>query len=457
MPVTETDAGPPRDDPRLWKQAGLQALHHGTNRTAAAAFQRWCALQPDSADAWLHLVITDTGLGFRRAGAFLGRVLALEPDSVGGRWWLAEFYAATGAPGDAAKQWRLMADRHPDEAEYRIRQGLAHRAAGQEIAASQAFLDALTRFERDAQAADPQAAALRLRHAHCLWLLGRQKEASRLIEDVNGRAAATDLRFAEPRYRAGTAEALAGLRNMVNGRVIVILGSGPSLRMLDAVLDRVSPDRLCFFGFNQVVGAEELVERRCGRRLDLACMTAAETIETQAAWLRDFLSADRPTCFMTSVGLATLAPLAAGSQRLLCFASDSTHFPHSGDPLHLVGTINALAIVIAMAVLAQPSAIVLFGCDGAVATGPQGLEALYFDGMIEPQRYEEDFVNSYAHWLARDTALLNNLLPIILMAAATLHRVPMPRIANCCPTSAINIFPRLGVEETVAMMTTAVN
>lgn len=440
--------------------AGLDALGRADKDAAEQAFSQCVTIDDSNAETWCYLGIALAPYDHERATQALERALELSPGHTGALYWLAETNWVHGDPEDAVPFLERMVENAPDSPQMIARLGLARMAAAQGEVARKTLDVAADAGGGTARATlDPTE----LRRAIYLNLAGRESEAEALIEQVNGPGPAKVL--PDSLYPNDLEQQRCALEDVVAGRDIVIMGSGPSLeRLPDALsgLDVSALDRLCFFGFNNVPVAEAMLRESVGRDVDLACMTSGTVMQIHAAWLEEFLSRPKGSNLLFALMSAvtaheSTARLMEGARhRTLYFNSSSDHPPTSSDPLHFP-PINTLLCVLPLAVLAQPRRIFLFGCDGAVATPADGgSEGVYFrqgsdayGDQAPPNR------GAYANWLVRDTFFFNALIPTVLQALCTLFKLPMPEIHLCNPDSSYRPFPRISPDDFAAMVSEA--
>lgn len=422
---------------------------------ATEIFQACVDLDPKHVDAWYYLGMSALPRDFARAKIALDRALALAPDHHGVLYWRAEAEWVDGHPAAAAKFLQRLNDIAPGAPQNLARQALAHLSAGEKEAAFKALRKAV---DDGNGLAGVNAYHPELRRAIYLDLLGRHEEAARLVRTVNDGGALSNLPAA--RYPHDLEAQRCTLENVVAGRDIIILGSGPSLEQLPPLLKALGPaacERLCFFGFNNVPVAERMLQETIGRGVDLACMTSAAVMELHLDWIREFLARTAaPNLFLTLTAsvppASTLeAMLKASPEKLYYFTANADYPPIPEDPLHFP-PINTLMCVLPLAVLAQPRRIFLFGCDGVVLQTAQNDAPVYFrQGSADYGKQAAPAASAYANWLARDTFFFNALIPTVLDAFSVLHRAPIPPILICNPDSAYRPFPRISTQDFMQM------
>lgn len=440
---------------REFFDSGMIAFTRADLPGATLAFERSVELDPRNVDAWYYLGMAVLPRDFTRAKVALDRALALSPDHHGVLYWRAEAEWLDGKPGVAARFLRQLNDVAPDAPQNLARQGLAHLSAGETESGRNMLCKAV---DAGRGLAGVDAHHPELRRAIYLDLLGRHDEASRLVRSINGGSVSPDLPVA--RYPHDLEAQRCTLENVVAGRDIIILGSGPSLEELSPLLKALGPDaceRLCFFGFNNTPVAERMLQETIGRGVDLACMTSAAVMELHLDWIREFLARTAaPNLFLTLT--ASIPPdstletmLKASPEKLYYFAANADYPPIPEDPLHFP-PINTLMCVLPLAVLAQPRRIFLFGCDGVVTLTAQSDAPVYFrQGSADYGKQAAPRTSSYASWLARDTFFFNALIPTVLDAFSVLHRAPIPPIHICNPDSAYRPFPRITTQNFMQM------
>lgn len=434
---------------------GVDALGRAELSVAIEAFQQCVELNPESAEAWCYLGMALSAKEHDRATEALDRALLIDPNHLGALYWRAEIDWLDGKASLAAKLLQRLNDIVPDSSQNLARLGLAYLSAGETESAMNAL-----RLAVDASGglASVDACQSELRRAIYLDLLGRREEADRLVQSVNGVGLASDISTA--RYPRDIEAQRCALENVVAGRDIVILGSGPSLEQLQPLLAELGAagcEQLCFFGFNNIPVAERMLQETIGRGVDLACMTSASVMELHGDWIKDFLGrTSRPNLFLTLVDAqpagSMQAELAAHwSEKFFYFTSNGDYPPIPTDPLHFP-PINTLICVLPLAILGQPRRIFLFGCDGCAPLSIENGAPVYFrQGSSEYGDQPIPPPSAYAKWLARDTFFFNALIPTVLNCLAILHRAPVAPTYICNPDSAYRPFSRISPQEFLRM------
>jgi hypothetical protein len=435
---------------------GTAALGRADLQAAKAAFENFVELNPESADGWCYLGMSLTFKEPHLAAPALDRALSIDPQHHGALYWRAEVHWVQGDPRSAAELLRRLNEIVPDVSQNIARMAFAYLAAGDEERGTVALGAAV---DAGGGLAGVNARPVEVRRAIYLDMLGRHDEALRLVQTVNGARLLSE--YSRSRYPRDLEEQRCALENVVAGRDVVILGSGPSLGDLQPLLVELGPggcEELCFFGFNNVPVAERMLEEAIGRGVDLACMTSAAVMELHAQWLsRFFTRGASPHLFLTLAGALTPGRptadmVAAHAEQLFFFAADGDHPPIPGDPLHFP-PINALMCVLPLAVLGQPRRIFLFGCDGAAPDAMDKGDAVYFrQGSAEFG--QQQITNAhYARWLQRDTFFFNAMISTVLSSLSILHRVIVPPVYNCNPESAYRPFARIPARDFVSLQT----
>lgn len=442
---------PAKTTAREFFDSGMAAFTRADLIAATEDFQACVDRDPKNPEAWYYLGMAALPRDFSRAKIALDRALALSPNHHGILYWRAEADWVDGNPGVAAKFLQRLNDIAPGVPQNLARQGLAHLSAGETESAFRVLRQAVDAGDG---LAGVDAHHPELRRAIYLDLLGRHEEAASLVRSVNGSGVLPDL--PATRYPRDLEAQRCTLENAVAGRDIIILGSGPSLEELPALLKALGPngcERLCFFGFNNVPVAERMLRDTIGRGVDLACMTSAGVMELHLDWIRDFLArASSPNLFLTLTasvppGSALETALDTNPEKLYYFAANADYPPIPEDPLHFP-PINTLMCVLPLAVLAQPRRIFMFGCDGMVLQTAQNDAPVYFrQGSADYGKQATPAATAYANWLVRDTFFFNALIPTVLDSFSVLHRAPVPPILICNPDSAYRPFPRISGED----------
>lgn len=432
-------------------ECGIAALGRADLPAAQAAFLKCVELSPESADAWCYLGMAFSAKEHERAAEALERALAIDPNHHGAIYWRAEMHWVEGNAGFAARLLRHLNNIVPDSSNNLARLGLAYLAAGESDSAMEVLSEAVDAGGGGASVSFDQS---ELRRAIYLDLLGRCEESSQLIQSVNGAGVAADIPV--ERYPRDLEVQRCALENVVAGRDIVIMGSGPSLERLQPILMQLGQsgcENLCFFGFNNVPVAESMLQQTIGRNVDIACMTSASVMELHSAWMEEFLGRrTSPNLFLTLGGALPEGSVQAAlsnrwTEKFFYFTSHGDYPPIATDPLHFP-PINTLMCVLPLAALGQPRRIFLFGCDGVAPDSISSGAPVYFkQGSAEYGQQSEPSADLYAKWLARDTFFFNAYISTVLQCLAVLHKISLPPIAICNPDSAYRPFPRVDVEK----------
>lgn len=432
---------------------GMAAFARADLIAATEDFQACVDRDPKNPEAWYYLGMSALPRDFNCARDALDRAIDLSPGHLGALYWRAETDWLAGQPGAAVKFLQQLNELAPDSPQNLFRLGLALLDAGKQNEGEDTLQKAV---DAGSGVAGVSAYHPELRRAIYLDLLGQHDESARLVQSINGSGVSPDL--SAQRYPLDLEVQRCNLENVVAGRDIVILGSGPSLAKLPELLksmDERSRDNLCFFGFNNVPVAERMLLETIGRPIDLACMTSASVMVLHQTWIADFLNrTSSPNLFLTLT--ASLPPdgiiakkLAEKPEKSFYFAASGDYPPIPEDPLHFP-PINTLICVLPLAVLAQPRRIFLFGCDGvASVTGDNA--PVYFRQGSEDYGNQAPPPPTYPTWLARDTYFFNALIPTVLHSFSVLHRVQVPPILTCNPDSAYRPFPRISTQDFLQM------
>jgi Flp pilus assembly protein TadD len=435
---------------------GVAALGRADYAAAKAALQRHVELAPNDAEGWCYLGMALTFGESLLAGPALDRALSLNPRHHGALYWRAEVHWIQGEPRAAAERLRQLNELVPDVPHNLARMGYAYLSAGDADAAKAALNAAV---DAGGGLASVEARRTDLRKAFYLDALGRHEEARRLVQRVNSLGLISQ--HSAQRYPRDLEDQRCALENLVAGRDLVVLGSGPSLGQLEPLLAELGPggcEDLRFFGFNNIPVAERILQETIGRGVDLACMTAAAVMELHTSWISDFLDrVDGPSLFCAPADVLTASRttaemVAARPDKLFYFAASGDYPPIPDDPLHFP-PINTLMCVLPVAALAQPRRIFLFGCDGAAPSAIQSGTDVYFRQGSDEYGKQQVRNAHYARWLERDTFFFNVMISVVLEALSTLHRAPLPQIYNCNPDSAYRHFPKITPREFISLHT----
>lgn len=189
------------EDPRALVQEGLNAQRAGDPRRAEALLTRAAEATPDDPAPLLHLARLCAATGrLPRAVNFAHRAATLRPDDMRIRRLLADLLMAVNRPEDAAAQFRVILQHHPNDAEAWTHLGATLVIAGDLAGAEHAYESATHAAPDNAEAASGLAMLRELD--------GRNEEAVAVLEPWLTRSPVDDRvagAFAGPARRVGRA------------------------------------------------------------------------------------------------------------------------------------------------------------------------------------------------------------------------------------------------------------
>jgi tetratricopeptide (TPR) repeat protein len=445
-------------DPQAWVDLSQACLALFDYESAIEAARRAVAAAPESAPTMRHLANTlmDSGYGIAEARDCYERVLAAAPDDAAA---LLRLYYFAIADGDCARALSLAqaTDRaYPGDAQIVARVARAHELLGDWPNAVAQYRRAESLCESaGAPFPDSPNAALKPVFARAAGDLARSEALSEQLCRAHGAPLAN---VCDKRYPGDCLERIARLRDHVAGRDIYLFGFGPSLQDLVNQKSVIAGRDFAAMSLTTFPVIEDSILRDFGRRIDIACLTHPRPLDQLAAAIRERAS-QAPPFFLAlplcirdgAEAMGNRELLDDRTARIVWFEALSELPPSPRAPLDFPG-INTLSCALAVAVLARPRRIFLFGFDGKIrGEDPQAAGSLYFGE--EDSRYHAPARRTTAgrqttkSWLWWDSRRFNETAPVTLRHVALLFDMPLPPIYTVCPDSALEPFPRISMAQ----------
>ncbi|EWY42822.1 hypothetical protein N825_00985 [Skermanella stibiiresistens SB22] len=281
-------------------------------------------------------------------------------------------------------------------------------------------------------------------------------------------------------YLPDTGARLERFRRIVENRDVVVALQGPSLAMLEERIDELADLDIRYATVSIFPPVEDRVLARIGRQVDILSILNMAVTRSWYDELTAFLTRTTPNLLITQpYALGTLTEhgttqaefLARYDERLLYApANAGPGFPSR--PLHVHAS-NTLSGFLPALVMGRPRRIFIFGADGGGS--PEVSRRPYFfyadintdetevaeDFLTRPDmidyRGRPDRLNEVNRRLMVDAINCDKFLDLSLMTLRESLGVPTPPIYNVCPHSVYGLFPRINVDEAIAMLTSGPN
>jgi tetratricopeptide (TPR) repeat protein len=294
------------------------------------------------------------------------------------------------------------------------------------------------------------------------YLMGRESDARRCYDDIlrlhGDRPHDFTSRSSLRPYLPDTPRRLARMEEMVGGRDIFIFCHGPSIAAMDMLWPEFAAFDACIMALNRFAIFEKGFLAQTQRHIDVVAVLNYQMMKAQLDTIIDFLSRKTENLLVTNAHsterMGSEAPArhdfeSTFDERLLYLSEPgplSSVTPHN--PLRFTPG-NTLSILIALAVMARPRRLFLFGADG----GGDRAKIYYRESQSEFRSVLEKFAKpDIANTHAADSIQFNALAEFDLLAVEQLFGCPRPPIYNVSPSSALTPFPRIGYDEALKLL-----
>jgi len=251
-------------------------------------------------------------------------------------------------------------------------------------------------------------------------------------------------------YLPATPKRIKRLRKICKGKIIAIMTPGASLYGLQERIEELKDYDILYASLNKNVIYEKYILSNINRNIKILMNSANPDFRIQE--IMDFLERDDDNVFISErrnyiekSGDNLLKLYNNYDEKLLFFTSINTwnERPNAEYPLHFLAQ-NSLSILILVALIAIPEAIVLFGADGGGDT--KETSKLYW--MNDSMEVHPDGLLPWQS-LKRDIAWFNYYTTDIIERVRNLFETGDVPILNCSEKSLIDVFPKLSYDETI--------
>lgn len=249
------------------------------------------------------------------------------------------------------------------------------------------------------------------------------------------------MNFEHSIYLPNSEKQIGKLRQIVSGRPVCILASGPSISELETRISELRNIDICWFGFNTFVH-EKCILSQLGEEMDLYMDSCRENIPFTINEITEFLNRGTNNLFISTLYRNSFQLLGGDlfldsfrerySEKLLFFYLAASHdVPSKENPLHFIEG-NSLQMAIQIAIISKASHIFLFGADGGARTNKLYYRQESYTGLITPppEKVLQDTVNHF-----------NPAMPISIKNTCATYDIPMPLFFNVSPGTLYTAFP----------------
>ncbi len=252
-------------------------------------------------------------------------------------------------------------------------------------------------------------------------------------------------------YLPHSEERIARLRKIVNGRPVVILAAGPSIKELEERIGELRHADICYFGLNNFFVQETHILQQINRRMSVTISSCPSGMPEAIKAIIDFLNRDEDNMFISSFYNDAFGMLNGNNfnlkqflcdydRKLLFFSlSEIRVVPNISYPLHFILS-NTLMALIQIALIGEASSIVLFGADGDC--GKNTKDYYYRRDEYEPIKYpkvERNFIFDTRRFF-------NPLTPIAVRNTYKAYGLAPINILNCSENSLYTPFPKVSYD-----------
>ena len=264
------------------------------------------------------------------------------------------------------------------------------------------------------------------------------------------------MHFEHPGYLPRTEERVKHFQEVVAGRPVAILVTGPSIYELEERIEELHDVDICYFGMNNYTVQEKAILNKINKHFSAIMCSSREGIPYIMDDIIAFLKRDEDNIFISSFWRDTfeLMPKDFSLQHLFNKYKEKFIFfnltserivPESTRPLHFI-IANSLLVLIQMAVIGKASSIVLFGADGgALPNSKEWFHRQSDTGYRAPAA--GNFTMSKKKDILKDTLTFFN--PIATTALNNLYKtygfVPID-ILNCSENSRYATIPKVSYD-----------
>ena len=337
--------------------------------------------------------------------------------------------------------------------------------------AAQITANALESCRRAAERAKSEGLEL-IKREEALLLLqaGRADESFATLQSIQGIAARAP-RYDRAEYLPRTRERLQRLAQIVAARDVFVLLQGPSFATFAARLHEFAGFEFAVATLNSFPPIERELQR-INRCADILLFTQPGSIRSWHPELVEFLGRSSPNLVvanhyalsgLSEFGVSEREFVARHDKRLLRIHSDGPPLPSR--PLHFENG-PSVSWLIPLLLFARPRRIFLFGADGGSNPSFSKRPYFYYDdydadvaprdflnrpGMISfqglPRKLDEYNRRQHINAINGD-----RVIDFAFRSLEANFGIQVPPIFNVCPHSTHRIFPRIDIDEALAML-----
>ncbi len=267
----------------------------------------------------------------------------------------------------------------------------------------------------------------------------------------------SNMNFTSKDYLPNSEKRIEYLRRIVNGRPVVILAAGPSIKDLEKRISELRPADICYFGLNSFTVQETPILEQIDKHLSIVMCSSREGIPRAMKDIVDFLNRDEDNMFVSSFWRDTFELmdrdfdlnqfLSKYDRKLIFFdLSWERTVPNSEYPLHFIVS-NSLLGLIQLAVIGKASRIVLFGADGGCG---KNVKEWYYRQEDPGHRGSAtgEYIVSPRENLINDTnKYFNSIASIAIRNIYKTYNLASIDILNCSENSFYTPFPKVSYDD----------
>lgn len=295
-----------------------------------------------------------------------------------------------------------------------------------------------------------------------LWSLGRRDEALEMYRELCGGNGPETFAYHPDQYSPDIPARLDRLRRVIGQRDVFILLHGPSVKDLEDRIKEFAGRDICFMTGHSFALFESALLSTIERKVELVMVTNSLCMSRHVDQVQAYL--ERTTNNMLLTGrhcfdLCTAEDVDSATieqkfdDKLLMFPTPGSFaVPTPTTPLSFpIG--NTLACMLPFLVLGEAKRIFLFGADGVSRDAADG-HLRYGTGHPD---YRRDPIGNregrmVAMNLLTDTLTFDHVAELSIQGASLLFDLPVPPIYNVSPRSHLGLFPKIDIDECIALM-----
>ena len=426
---------------------------------AAEALERAVALSPDNTEYWYQLAraLEETGTGHAEAGAAHLRAAELNGHDVDVMWSAINWHVEANEFETAESLVRTLLERQGEDNPDPLPQftlGVILKSAGRIDEARAAFEAALEGCDRVPRVTDKAAFALAAYKARIYYAMDDHDGARRAFRAIGQMIAPAAFEFSPAQYLARMLPRVEHMRSIVRGRDVALLCHGTSIATLEDHIAALEERDICYVSVNRFAVMEHYILSKIGRRLDIVASTNPQEFADYLDHITEFLGRPEDNLLITCRPASSLLPDSAGFEhqfdaKLLYFSMLENLLATPLDPLNFLSG-NTLSMLVPLLQLGHPRRIVLFGADGVAPD--DGAPTHYRRSSPEFGGTRALTDEAWRGRLAHDTRRFNGICELQVMCLCGLFGVDEVPVFNASPHSGYRTFPRITVDDAVAML-----